>query len=159
MSFRRRSASRCLPALLALVLVNSFAVAPVARWCTLVPWSLLFAMRPPLWAVQRYLVGDDPVLAREVQDAVSSVAPRVLAGRISQLLTLPPDTRTRVSVPLLCLQGTQDRIVTRDLVRPHVAAPHAERRELRGPHLLLQANPKEAWAAICEFARAAGLVA
>jgi pimeloyl-ACP methyl ester carboxylesterase len=144
--------------LLALVLVNSFATAPLSRWCRLLPWSFMFAVRPPIWAVRRYLVGDDTALAHEVQDTVSSVSASVLSARVHQLLSLPePTDRAAIPAPVLCLRGIQDRLVASDLVSPHVTAPLLQVQERAGPHMLLQAAPSESWTAIDQFARTAGL--
>ena len=136
----------------AVVLCNGFTHLRHAWVRRLVPWRLVFGLAMPRWAIRRWLVGPNAstALCDTVKQAVRATPPRRLAQRLRAALTC--DVRTLLgdlSVPLLCLKSTQDR-----LVRPGIdqeAAPSMALRTLAGPHLLLQTHPQECWREIAEF--------
>ncbi|HEV3486922.1 MAG TPA: alpha/beta fold hydrolase [Vicinamibacterales bacterium] len=125
----------------AVILCNSVLVPPITPLLRFVPWTLLFAVRPPRWVIRRFFVGRDapPELVSAVQRAIAKTPRRILAARMRAVFTLPKSP-PHVDAPVLCLRGTEDRMVAQKL-------PFA-RKEIAGPHLLLQARPVEAWNAI-----------
>jgi len=136
----------------AVVLVNSFVRAPAAaRWSRFVP-APLFALRAPDAALRRWLLGPDasPALLRAFRSALRRVPARVLAARVRALATLDATSHlARLRCPLFYLRGTADRLVSpRSLETIMALAPAMRVCEVPGPHLLLQAEPERAWAAL-----------
>ena len=143
------------PRLRALVLCNSFVVPPHSSLWKLLPWRLVFHFPPPAAAVRRYLVGPDAPadLVADVQRTVRKVPPSVLAERLRLLLTKPQGRRLAdCTVPVLYVRGTRDRLVgERGFREVQRQCPRVVRRDLNGPHLLLQVSPRASWNAIQEF--------
>jgi pimeloyl-[acyl-carrier protein] methyl ester esterase len=141
-------------AVTALVLCNSFAVAPrwhVLRWFVL---PILFRLPPPAFLIRRFMVGlqADDELVRDVAASVASVPARVLASRLQSVLTVDKtDAFASSKVPTLYLRATEDRLVPESACRRIAAMRPITIVRLPGPHLLLQANPKGAWDAIVRF--------
>jgi pimeloyl-[acyl-carrier protein] methyl ester esterase len=132
------------------ILCNSFVAPPITPLLRFLPWSLLFLVPPPRWVVRWLFVGirAPQELVDAVRAAVAKTPRKVLAQRMRSVFGLsrtepPLDTR------VLVLSSTADL-----LVRPrnlgHLASAVVTRR-IAGPHLLLQAAPREAWAEISDF--------
>ncbi|HYH09857.1 MAG TPA: alpha/beta fold hydrolase [Thermoanaerobaculia bacterium] len=127
----------------AVILCNSFVRAPypgVLRW---LPWPLAFLWKPHAAFIRWLFLGRDApdAAVKEVQRAIARTPRRVLAARVRAILTLDA---VPVPVPVLYLRGTEDRLI-------HEVPPGVTVREIRGPHLLLQTAPGEAWRAIEDF--------
>jgi pimeloyl-[acyl-carrier protein] methyl ester esterase len=138
----------------ALVLCNSFVAPPHHRALRLLALPLLFRLGPPRAAIRRFFVGPSasPALVDEVGAAVRSVPPRVLAARLAEVLSADAgEWLARCTAPLLYLRGTDDRLVPEAAVRRITDACSARVARIPGPHLLLQAAPAAAWAAITRF--------
>ncbi|HJR66291.1 MAG TPA: hypothetical protein VJ802_07655 [Gemmatimonadaceae bacterium] len=139
--------------LAALVLCNSFVAPPRSRALRAFAIPLLFRLRPPTRFVRRFLVGPaaSDALVAEVRAAIAAVSPPVLAARVQAVLSVAvADQLARVSVPILYLRGSEDRLVPEASVKAILAAASAPVSVVRlaGPHLLLQALPGPAWDAI-----------
>ena len=137
----------------ALVLCNSFVVPPRSRALRVFAIPLVFRLRPPADLVRRFLVGPaaSDALVAEVRAAVQAVPPTVLAERLQAVLSVAvADQLARVSVPIVYLRGSEDRLVPEASVKAFLAAASAPVSVVRlaGPHLLLQALPRAAWVAI-----------
>lgn len=62
-----------------------------------------------------------------------------------------------ISLPLLYLRATEDRLLPASAYEPITSAVrHASKVDIEGPHLLLQARPDECARAIAGFVRASG---
>jgi pimeloyl-[acyl-carrier protein] methyl ester esterase len=104
------------PNLKALIICAGFASSPVhglRRIVVSLLSPLLVAATPPEWAVRYWLLGQHPPrpLLVAVRKAISSVKPRVLAGRLRAILGC--DARAalgQTKVPILYLQGIDDRL-------------------------------------------------
>ncbi|MFO1452378.1 MAG: alpha/beta hydrolase [Opitutaceae bacterium] len=139
----------------AVILVATFVVPPRTRLLRLLPWTLGFALTRPLFALQVRLARTPASVslltaaARELQ----TVAPRVLAHRIHAVLTVDAsDLLRRATVPILYLQAAGDPVVpARAFQTIRAIRPDAELKTIPTSHLLLQARPNEAWAAISDF--------
>lgn len=139
-----------------LVLVASFLRSPI-RSSSLLRLLLgpLFALRPPTFVIRRLLSGNDApkALLDEFKSAVRQVGADVLRARVREVLDVDVTTLAeQLTVPVLYLAGSQDRLVGREsleLVRQH--CPQLETAVLDAPHLVLQRRPKEAAAAIRRF--------
>ena len=136
----------------AVVLVNSFIRAPVpAAACRLVP-SALFAVPMPDVVLRHWLLGATatPALLGAFRAALARVPVRVLAARVRALASLDAAAdAAQLTCPLLYLRGTSDRLVRERSVRElQTSAPATEVAQVPGPHLLLQAAPQLAWAAL-----------
>jgi len=139
----------------AVVLVNSFIRAPLpAAACRLVP-AALFAMPMPDVVVRHWLLG--PAASRALvgafHTALARVPARVLAARVRALASLDAAADARqLTCPLLYLRGTADRLVRERSVRElQATAPATRVARVPGPHLLLQAAPQLAWAALAPY--------
>ena len=135
----------------AVILCNSFVSPPLTPLLRFFPWSLLFLIPPPRWVVRHFFVGRDAsaALVSSVRAAVAKTPRRVLAARMRAVFTLklPQPITARV----LSLHGAEDAMLptnSRDLEQ---LSPQMHHKQIRGPHLLLQASPVEAWSAIREF--------
>ena len=147
-------------------LVSSLLVPPLVQWLvqwlvpTLVPGlapGLLRASLPSVVA-RCFMVGwhASGELVAEVQDAVSRVAPSVLAARIRAVLGC--DARSelaQITVPILYLQATRDRLVSATCldeiqrIKPQVSAI-----AIPGPHLILQREPQKAAQIVAKYLQA-----
>lgn len=141
-----------------LVLVASFAASPLPgglRWLRHVAGVARF--RPPDLLVRLLLVGRDASgeLVREVKAAIDSVEREVLVDRLRQVLEV--DVRDRLAslaVPVLYLRGNADRLVgSRGLAQCARHVPRLTAERIDGPHLLLQARPRESAEAVGRFLR------
>jgi len=134
------------------VLVNSFAVAPLAAWVSYLPWRLVFGLPPPAFLIRRFLTGpmSPDGLIEEIGMALRGTSPRILAARFRSVVRLSAGETS--SLPLLYLRGTGDQLITEFYVRRTLALfPHHRRADIAGPHLLLQCAPEASWAAIESF--------
>lgn len=113
--------------------------------------------RPPTLVLALLLTGGDRGLARAVRQALDRVPARLVSSRIQNAVRV--DARVeleRLSQPLLWLHAKQDRLIrfpSAEAIR--ALRPAARVVEVDGPHLLLQANPAEAWRHIAPFLESA----
>lgn len=139
-------AARRPPTLLGVVLVGSFARSPWPSQLALgVHRSLLVAVP---FAIRWLLLDRDaPIILRaQVQAAIETVPPAILAARLRALLRVDVRWALReLAVPLFDLRAEHDRLVPR---RASLGAC-ARCLSLPGPHLLLQRHPR-ACAALLE---------
>lgn len=134
------------PGLVGLILSCSFARNPTPVFTMFrhvlgaLPVSTAFT-----GLIAPFLLGSSStaVLRRQLAAALGQVAPAVIRARMRAVLEVDYSARMReIQVPLLYLQGKEDRTVLAGAAR-HLAilAPHMQLRRLEGPHMLLQANP------------------
>jgi pimeloyl-ACP methyl ester carboxylesterase len=100
-----------------------------------------------------FLTGGDDALADAVIDAVSGVHGRVMAERISAVLSVDVTSELKgLSQPILYLRGTRDRLVSAKSARRITSLrPSTKLVELPAPHMVLQTHPKQAWHHINAF--------
>jgi len=143
--------------LVAVVLAASFHRRPVGPWLAAgaVAARALLSFPPPPAVVRRFLGGPraPPALVREVREAVRDIPSAVLAARVRAALAEDASPALAACpVPLLCLAGTQDRLLRRALPEEvHRLLPTARLHSLATPHLLLQLAPREAAALVAAF--------
>jgi len=146
--------------LAALVLCNSFVTPPVWPGWRYAPLSVLLRWRPPRFVVSRLLLDKATPndFVEQMRDAVTSVAPAVLAARVREILqTDAKDELASCPAPVLYLRGNRDRLVPNSAVHQvRRVRPDLTYQELPGPHLLLQCNPAGAALAIDSFVDALG---
>ena len=142
----------------AVILCNSFVVAPVTPMLRFLPWWILFSVRPPRWAVRHFLVGASasPELVSAVRAAVARTPRAVLVERMRSIFRLTATKSSPLNVPLLILSSRQDALVSPNLRALRNVAAAVVVKKLDGPHLLLQATPHQAWAEISAFLAQAG---
>lgn len=143
------------------VLSTTFAASPV-------PWLSPFASFTriaPVQAVPRavwawWLLGRWATPQREaaLEAALLAVDPSVLRFRASLALRANALASCReVSVPVLYLRATEDRLISARVGRQVCAAiPQCAMAEIEGPHLLLQAVPEACANAVGVFAARLG---
>jgi pimeloyl-ACP methyl ester carboxylesterase len=138
----------------ALVLCNSFVVAPRWRALRWFVWPVFFGLPLPRFVVRRYMLGEaaDDALVDDVAGVVASVPASVLAARLRCVLnTDESGSFARCTVPTLYVRGTEDRLVPESALRQMAAVRPISIAHVCGPHFLLQANPVGAWNAVTPF--------
>ncbi len=135
----------------ALALCATFVTPPGPACCASLPDAIL-AAPPPAMVLAALLTGFDLPLAQRVRSALRTVPPRVVAARIRSVLRVDARALLRAFCkPLLLLGARHDRLVgPAHLAEMTALAPHARVVTLDTPHLVLQAAPREAWAALHE---------
>lgn len=144
------------PGLVGLVLCCSFARNPLPVFSIAQGLVRLLPVRAvPPSVLRFFLLGrfSSPSLSARFLQALSLVAPQALKARALAVLSVDVSLKlTAVSVPVLYLRASEDRVVPRAssaLVASLV--PAARIVELVAPHFLLQAIPKVAAAVVSEF--------
>jgi pimeloyl-[acyl-carrier protein] methyl ester esterase len=143
--------------LVAVVLAGSFVRCPVRypAWMRPMIGSYLFRSSPPAWLVRRLATGPDAPddLVAGTLDALRLVKPNVLARRVQELLSVNIAADfLKISVPILYLTGTQDRLLSPAVVRTlQGLRPDLEVAALDAPHFILQRRPAEAAEVIANF--------
>jgi pimeloyl-ACP methyl ester carboxylesterase len=144
-------ADQC-PRVTAIVLCASFVQAPLPEILRRLP-TIIWTRPPPAALIRFFLTGGDRVLGDAVRSAVASVSADVIAFRIAAALRV--DVRPeleRFTRPLLVLSAAQDRVIpSRSTRTSRALKPSATFAELQAPHLLLQAQPRNAWLHIKSF--------
>ena len=139
----------------AVLLCASFVRTPAPQWTRWGPSPWLFRLPMPGLMVKLLLLGWHPpeCLVKQVTTAVRLVSPQVLADRVRQIGALDcVEALVRCPGPILYLQATNDALVREGSLRTILAArPDVVVRRVSGPHLLLQASPREAWHEIEQF--------
>jgi pimeloyl-ACP methyl ester carboxylesterase len=148
------------PNLVGLVLSTSFGNSPFWMFSPLaaftrfapvrsVPHSLLSWLLLGRWAT--------PELEASLQSALRSVSPAVLRSRAATALRAKLPSLAAVSVPVLYLRATQDRLLSPSAGEHLVSSiPQCTLTDIAGPHLLLQAAPQACASAIGDFGRHLG---
>lgn len=141
----------CAPAnLSAVVLCAGFVRNPLRRWSKLaktVTRPLLFKLEPPQMILEYFLLGKNapPQTVRNLRQALRNVSPHVLSGRVQEVLNCDArETLGRITVPLLYLEPTNDRLLS-PLCRDDFSRlkPDTLFKAVPGPHLLLQREPQK----------------
>jgi pimeloyl-ACP methyl ester carboxylesterase len=151
------------PNLKALILCTGFVTSPVRGWRRFTAsflTSILFRLPLPAIFANYFLLGPDPPkgLLAAVRSALSTVKPAVLSARLRAILNC--DARAElacISVPILYLQATQDRLIpASSLEEMQHIKPQVTVAKIPGPHLLLQREPETAAQSIANFIRQLG---
>lgn len=143
-----------------LILCGGFAASPMP-WPARAAMSLaarwLFRWQAPAFAIRRFLAGPNTSsdVIEQVRNAVRQVNSRVMAARLHQVLRC--DARQDVNkiwVPILCLRGSADRLVSENCTDEILSQARREESRsvtIEGPHLLLQARPAACVHEIADF--------
>jgi pimeloyl-[acyl-carrier protein] methyl ester esterase len=143
--------------LIGLVLCCTFARNPVPLLCPLkslisrlpLPSRLTGLIAPLLFG--RFSTTD---LRTALRQALARVPASTLQARLSTVLGADfSEQMMKVDVPILYLQASEDRIISKSASRyVQSLAPETKIIELKAPHLLLQATPVEAGRIVKDFA-------
>ena len=95
-----------------------------------------------------------PQLKTALRAALYSVSPKVLRTRAAEPLRVDvTGCLKQISVPVLYLRATQDRLIFPGSGNKILSAiPHSKHINIAGPHLLLQAAPVACAQAVADFA-------
>lgn len=136
----------------AVVLCASFVRSRLPQVLARAP-DIILRRPPPRLLVQMVMTGGDHGLACAVRDAVRPLDTAVLRARIAAAVTadVTPELE-RLRQPLLYLRAERDRLISaRCAADVRAAQPSAEIASVDGPHLILQARPRESWSLIAPF--------
>jgi pimeloyl-ACP methyl ester carboxylesterase len=146
------------PGLLGLILCVTFARNPHP----LLPLVTQILKPLPAWRLPRFIQEpnifgkfNSPYLRAKLSQVRQLVSQKTLKARLEAVATIDvSENLSRVTVPTLDLRAKNDRVVpgaSGDHIRK--VLPGVEVTELDAPHLMLQAVPQDALAAIRTFAR------
>jgi pimeloyl-ACP methyl ester carboxylesterase len=156
-----RIAARPPQGLLGLILCVTFARNPYP-WAA---WARPLAAYLPLKSFPRWLRAPlmwgsaDPNRApSQAQRAMAGVSVEVVRRRVAEILAVDECAALRsVAIPTLVLRAMRDRVISRAATeRIMHEAPHAQRVDIDGPHLLLATRPAQCAAVIESFMRGLG---
>lgn len=144
-----------------LVLCAGFVRNPlggVRRLMALALAPVVFRWNPPDFVLRKLLVGPDgdATLLAAVRGALADVKPEVLAARFRSVLSCDERVNLkRLTLPILFIRPTRDGLVP-TLAYEEIRATNSmvEMREIDGPHLVLQANPRKCVEVVAEFVAA-----
>lgn len=133
-----------------LTLVATFAISPVPDFARLIPWSILFRLPIPVWVARRYFVGSNRELVEKLKHAVGQTAPRILTQRMRCLQNVDvTEPLSQLECDIKYLRPRQDRLIPESSIESITKANSTVTvTEVDGPHLVLQAKPREAWKCI-----------
>ena len=139
----------------AVILSTTFATCPPAAHLLSPVKSFIFRFKLPEWVARRFLFGNNAPaeFVALFHQSINTVPAALMEGRLRALLALNPSPQLEhFSVPLLYLQGAQDRLVPKTAAQTiQKYVPEMKLRTIDAPHLLLQLNPRQAVAAITQF--------
>jgi pimeloyl-ACP methyl ester carboxylesterase len=147
------------PNLKGIVLSAGFATSPLRGWRRTLVWDLapLFSHVALPGLVARYLmVGQEAprALVELVTGAVSWLTPKVLSGRVREMLNTEARAELAlVKVPVLYLQPTKDRLVNPACLGEMQAVKAGRVVMIDSPHLLLQCEAKISAEVIAGFVK------
>ncbi|MES2392092.1 MAG: alpha/beta hydrolase, partial [Acidobacteriota bacterium] len=91
-------------------------------------------------------------LLRSVRRAIAAVPDEILIQRLRQVLNCDAmQALSRLSLPILDLRATNDRLVNQTCAQAIRALPRTIAADLPGPHLLLQRCPRESADVVARF--------
>jgi pimeloyl-[acyl-carrier protein] methyl ester esterase len=135
------------------VLVATFARPPAPRTLAVLAKLGVFHLEPPRLVLRALLLGRDAPadLVKEVQAAIASVPPKVLAYRLRSILTeSSTDALRQIRVPKMLILPERDRLVRS--YEPLIEEARDARVEwVEGPHLVLQRRPEICARLVMEF--------
>ncbi|MBE5314095.1 MAG: alpha/beta hydrolase [Xanthomonadales bacterium] len=141
--------------LLGLILSTTFAMRPTSLLGPLsgsVRWARL---RPPMFLLDWFLMGpwSNQALRSGLAAALAEVSVSVLSQRAFEALHVDAtDAARQQRRPSLILRASQDRLLGANAFRQLANALQPERmHEVKGPHLLLQTQPRLCAGLIAEF--------
>jgi pimeloyl-[acyl-carrier protein] methyl ester esterase len=144
-----------------LVLCAGFARSPVQGWRKVtakLAGHIIFDLPISDSVLDRFLLGPDPPdsLRAEVRKALAQVKPRVLESRLASILRCDVRQELKeVTVPILYLQATEDRLVEVECLEEILREnPRVEVVKIAGPHLLFQRESQRSAEIIERFVRA-----
>ena len=151
------AASKSSENLLGIILAATFVKNPMPQWMSQLKWLLrgpMLDMRPRPFIIEGLLGKDCPEKTKRwVQDTLPRLKREVLAGRIKAVLEVNVREELKnCPVPVLYMAGSRDWLVRKkclDVI--WLCRPDVEIKVIDGAHMILQARPAEAAAAIREF--------
>lgn len=144
--------------LLGVVLCNTFVRNPLPLFSPLRKLARVmpFGLAPPA-AMDYFLFGRYATTGLKVAlaSALAQVSTRALQARVAAVLSVDVSDKLRaVEVPIVYLQATHDRLVSRaSALQLRTQCPGMKLLEIEGPHCLLQAAPLKTAEAVIAFGR------
>jgi len=149
------------PNLVGIVLSTTFAKSPVPLLSPLAAFTRIAPVRAlPLPLLSWLLLGrwTTPQLEASLQSALLAVSPAVLRFRAAEAMRADVSASLgAVATPVLYLRAIHDRLLSAATGRHILSAiPQCTATDIVGPHLLLQAVPKDCAHAVGDFAKGLG---
>jgi pimeloyl-[acyl-carrier protein] methyl ester esterase len=146
------------PNLVGVILIAGFISDPARKWrplAKLLAQPLLYRFRPPDFMLNFFAVGAHAPrsLKNAIRGALKSAHPEILAKRVRAVRGCDAtEDICHLNVPLLYLQATEDELVGKEsLEEIQRLRPETISISIRGPHLLLQREPRVAADAVAQF--------
>jgi pimeloyl-ACP methyl ester carboxylesterase len=153
-----RIAAKRPPGLVAVVLVATFARAPVPAWMSRLRGLLgatFFSVPPPTPLVRALMTGwgADDALVAAFRASVTAVHPAVLAARVRAVLEVDEAAAfVDCPVPVLYLRAERDALLRKGIAEELQALrPELAIASLPAPHLVLQTHAREAAEIVTSF--------
>jgi pimeloyl-[acyl-carrier protein] methyl ester esterase len=143
-----------------LIICGGFVSTPakgITRWIAFLVSPILFRFTAPERLLRKYMLGftASPELLRKVRSVLSKVSPGVMAHRLRVALACSSRKElSQVSIPLLYISGTDDRLIRRRSIEEiRDAKPDTCFLGIEGPHLIVQTQPRKVAEALGCFLR------
>jgi pimeloyl-[acyl-carrier protein] methyl ester esterase len=141
--------------LMGVILCCSFASSPRPLAAVAAPGLQLPLPLPPMFVIAPALMGrfSNAALRGLLRTALAKVSPQVLRYRLAAALSCNViDRLSHIKVPLLYMQATDDWLIPASAAKAIASVlPRTAVTQVRGPHFLLQVNPKESAEVIRSF--------
>jgi len=137
-----------IPYLATVIFVASFLEPPkplllnISRW---LPMNLLFSLPIPTFTVKQFLLGmqASEELIDKVKKVIKKIKPEVLSYRLGLIKELKKD-KTMIAQEVVYIQAVNDKLVPANCLNAFQDKfSSVQLHRIKGPHFLLQTQPKE----------------
>lgn len=141
----------------ALVLCAGFVTNPVGRLAPVAVAAApcLFNLKPPDIIIEHFLAGPNApaALLSKIRGILDNVDARVIRARVREIFSCDARTElSNVAVPTMHLRPSDDRLISMDAIdKIRLAKPDILFKSIRGPHMILQREPRASASIISEF--------
>lgn len=140
------------PRVVGLILCATFVEPPLPSMLSRLP-EFIWNRPPPVALVRAVLTNGNLPIAKASHRAAKSVHPIAMAARIRAVLNTSVAAEFQgLTCPVMDLRGGNDRLISSGCERQiRRLRPNTQFVKIRGPHLLLQTQPEQAWAHVAPF--------
>ena len=129
----------------AVILGAGFCSRPTIPNLSFLPFTPLFALKPPPFTIRYFLSGEyiSSELVTRIRNTISNIPARILSERLKNVIQLEKPLTNKTKTPCLLFQAQADTLIDEDAqleLEQHL--PHAETCWLNAPHLIFQTHPE-----------------